>query len=384
MFLSICGGVLTLFVATALCTKPGKHRSERWLAILLFYLAFDLFLHGYRAGALYRSFPHLLGFDRSLPFLYGPFLYLLSLSVTGHLSFGPRHLLHFGPFLIHLAFLVPFHLKNGATKIFLEENFIPGIASIEPAPRLFFLLKTASLLGYLIAAFAVTARYERLIREFFSEVSHYQLTGLRMLLFVAAIQLLSLFGAGATYFVIQPAFVRPDLPTGYYVGHILLAAFIGIQLIRTPDLWRNLPDIERLLEPDLAVSVPAEEADKYAKTRIEPALAAEYRDRLVAHMEKERPFKDPLLTLPQLAKQIGIAPHHLSQVINGLLGMNFYTFVNRHRIEYAKKLLAEGAENILAVAYECGFNAKSAFNTHFRKYTGMTPSEFRKANSPRS
>jgi len=215
-------------------------------------------------------------------------------------------------------------------------------------------------------------------------VSLYQLTGLRLLLLVASAQLLSLLGAAATYFVIQPAFVRPDLPAGYYLGHFVLAVLIGIQLIRTPDLWRHLPDIERLLEPESPAGAPSEEADKYAKTRLDPAVAAEYRDRLLACMAADRPFRDPLLTLPQLAKQIGIAPHHLSQVINGLLGMNFYTFVNRHRIEYAKKLLAEGADNILAVAYECGFNAKSAFNTHFRKHAGMTPSAFRKANSPRS
>ncbi len=215
------GMTLALFLATALALKPCKHRAERVLAVLAVYLALDLLLRGYLAGTLYRSFPHLLGLDRSLLFLYGP--PLLS-RLVGRRTADRR-----------------------------------------------------------------AARYERLIREFFSEVS-----------------------------------------------------------------------------------------GKYAKTRLDPALAEEYRARLISYMETDRSYRDPLLTLPQLAKQLGIAPHPLSQVINGLLGMNFYTFVNRHRIEYAKKLLAEGADNILAVAYESGFNAKSAFNTHFRTYTGMTPSAFRR------
>jgi AraC-like DNA-binding protein len=55
--------------------------------------------------------------------------------------------------------------------------------------------------------------------------------------------------------------------------------------------------------------------------------------------------------------------------------------VNRYRIEEAKRLLTNPPDKkitVLEVLYEVGFNSKSSFNTLFKKYTGLTPSEFKK------
>ena len=72
----------------------------------------------------------------------------------------------------------------------------------------------------------------------------------------------------------------------------------------------------------------------------------------------------------------------LSQIINERLNKNFFELVNAHRIKEAKKrLLDPDAEplTILAIAFEVGFNSKSAFNAAFKKYTRMTPTQFREA-----
>ena len=100
-------------------------------------------------------------------------------------------------------------------------------------------------------------------------------------------------------------------------------------------------------------------------------------------MGKERPFLEPELTLEQLAGKLSLRPKILSQVINETVGQNFFDFVNRYRIEEAKKLLANPADKkitVLEVLYEVGFNSKSSFNTLFKKHTGLTPSEFKKKN----
>ena len=58
--------------------------------------------------------------------------------------------------------------------------------------------------------------------------------------------------------------------------------------------------------------------------------------------------------------------------------------INRYRIEAAKKILISaesGKKNIMEIMYECGFYSKSVFNTAFKKFTAMTPSEFKKKNS---
>jgi AraC-like DNA-binding protein len=102
------------------------------------------------------------------------------------------------------------------------------------------------------------------------------------------------------------------------------------------------------------------------------------------YMKSKKPYLEPELTLEQLASQLSLKPRILSQAINAILRQNFYDFVNRHRIEEASRLLTNPKDEkitILEVLYEVGFNSKSSFNTLFKKYTGLTPTEFRKKQS---
>jgi YesN/AraC family two-component response regulator len=102
------------------------------------------------------------------------------------------------------------------------------------------------------------------------------------------------------------------------------------------------------------------------------------------HMKNNKPYIESDLTLNQLASQIAIRPRVLSQVINEMRGQNFYDFINHYRIEEASRLLTNPKDKkitVLEVLYEVGFNSKSSFNTLFKKYTGLTPSEFRKKQS---
>lgn len=94
-----------------------------------------------------------------------------------------------------------------------------------------------------------------------------------------------------------------------------------------------------------------------------------------------RSFKDPSLTLPRLAIQLGVSANLLSEAINTKAGLNFTDFVNRHRIQEAQHLLEHPGyahQKIAAIAYETGFNSLSVFNTAFKKVTSQTPSAYRK------
>jgi AraC-like DNA-binding protein len=99
------------------------------------------------------------------------------------------------------------------------------------------------------------------------------------------------------------------------------------------------------------------------------------------YVKENKPYLNPELTLDQLASQLSLRPRVLSKVINEELGQNFYDFINRNRIEEASLLLNNPKDRkitVLEVLYEVGFNSKSSFNTLFKKYTGLTPSEFKK------
>lgn len=121
---------------------------------------------------------------------------------------------------------------------------------------------------------------------------------------------------------------------------------------------------------------------KYAKSGLTREQSLEYRHRLNRIMDLERAFLAPDLTLPKLATSVGCSVNHLSQVINSGYGMSFFEFLNRHRIDYAKELLARTdyqRSAILNIGFVAGFNSNSAFYSAFRKFVGQTPAQYRRA-----
>jgi AraC-like DNA-binding protein len=119
---------------------------------------------------------------------------------------------------------------------------------------------------------------------------------------------------------------------------------------------------------------------RYKSSGLTTEDAARYKSIILDYTTKNESYKDHNITLAQLAKQLKMTPHMLSQVINDQLNYNFNDFINSHRIEGAKKMLKDEAMSnftIASIAYECGFNTLSAFNVAFKKFTGITPSQFR-------
>ncbi|MDP2235517.1 MAG: helix-turn-helix domain-containing protein [Bacteroidales bacterium] len=98
----------------------------------------------------------------------------------------------------------------------------------------------------------------------------------------------------------------------------------------------------------------------------------------------EELYLDSELTLGKLAKKLNLTSHQLSYLINNGYNQNFYGYINKFRVEKSKKLLKDkelDKYSIIGIAFESGFNSKTAFNTAFKKITGQTPSEFKKRSS---
>ncbi len=96
---------------------------------------------------------------------------------------------------------------------------------------------------------------------------------------------------------------------------------------------------------------------------------------------EDRMFLEPDVSLSGIAKLTGKTNQKVSEVVNQYAQQNFNDFVNFSRIEEAKKeLLSQETENytIASIAFGVGFSSLSSFNSSFKKFVGMTPSEFRK------
>jgi len=131
------------------------------------------------------------------------------------------------------------------------------------------------------------------------------------------------------------------------------------------------------------IIIEASNSEVRQKKLISDAYLKEMKSCLILVMENKKPFLDPELSLFKLASQLEISSHILSYIINKGFNENFYQFINRYRIEEAKKMMLHpGMQHLslIGIAFEVGFNSKTVFNTTFKKTTNQTPSQFKKTN----
>ena len=98
--------------------------------------------------------------------------------------------------------------------------------------------------------------------------------------------------------------------------------------------------------------------------------------RATEYLRESKAYLRPDISLAIFAKEAGLSARTLSRAINGYLKVNFFDFINRMRVEEAKKLLTEletKGYNIDSLYEECGFRSRSTFFLVFKKMEGVTP-----------
>lgn len=94
----------------------------------------------------------------------------------------------------------------------------------------------------------------------------------------------------------------------------------------------------------------------------------------------QKPYLNSQLTLERFAELVQASPRQVSATINCNYKQNFNEFINRLRIDEAKRLLQDSEYQdlaILEVARLAGFNSKPTFNRLFKTCVGVTPSAYR-------
>ena len=121
--------------------------------------------------------------------------------------------------------------------------------------------------------------------------------------------------------------------------------------------------------------------EKYASKKIERKEANRLISELNKSMLKNQFYKNTDVKLSNIAKELHISSHQLSQLLNDNLGKSFALFINEYRIEEAKRILKENNQHTLEViGFESGFSSKSTFYATFKKVVGLTPSQYQKKN----
>lgn len=171
------------------------------------------------------------------------------------------------------------------------------------------------------------------------------------------------------FFTILLTFPR-DLGDHIVVAHMAFVIYAtSFTILRESRIFRHEP--------------PAAETRKYEKSSLTPDIESRTLEKLRALFQEEKPYLDPLCSLPGLAARLHVSTHHLSQVLNDTLGQNFFEFLATYRIDEAKQLLADPAMDhvrIEEIAERVGYSSKSAFNGAFKRLSGQTPSAYRSAS----
>jgi AraC-like DNA-binding protein len=359
---SFIGAVQGVLLAVAFATRKNTHLSTKALAAYIFIFSIGLlepFLEGALTGWIRSTVSDFLAISN---FLYGPLLYLFVFYLTSMDPYvSKRHFFHLVPFFLLLLTDFSFSLLG------------IDLLLIDIVRLVVFELLIVQILTYNVMAIRRLSEHGQLVVDVYSNLVAGDLKWLKSLLIViTAIYILSF---AISHFLVFGLESARDFYILVQLSITVTIYMMSYRLILQPELFIPQPNVSVRTETH---DVPFR---KYSKSGLKPQQADEYLRLLSACMLKDKPYLDPNLTIYTLSEKLSISRNHLTQVINEKLDKNFYTFINGHRVEEAKKMLLDPKLSHLSLAgigYEAGFKSKTSFNINFKKFTGLTPGEWKK------
>ncbi|MFZ4546021.1 MAG: helix-turn-helix domain-containing protein [Bacteroidales bacterium] len=376
--------------------------------LMAFYFSFN-FLYSIRAfgmvaGIYFLILPVILLF---IPVFY---LYILTVTTPG-VRLSKTHFIHFFPSLAISCLNIPYVMASKAEKL----DFISHGYSILNNNSLFSYLLvvymtgilgifTFQLIYYSIKAFKLYRKHLVYIENRFSYTENINLDWLLALIICFVVffvfnDILYLIGFR------QQVFVQII----YNIAMLGITLYVGYRGLMQKDLKESDPGLGSIpelkpstafnkfenqnlntkddhvsLQPqqiqiDSAIS-KSESIKKYSGSSLTLNQKEELLIKLAKLMQHEKIFINHKLSIEDVAFKLESNTKYISQIINETYNKNFYNFINNYRIEEAKKLLllAENEKySILGIAQSVGFVSKSTFNGAFKRFTGLTPTEFK-------
>jgi AraC-like DNA-binding protein len=312
-------------------------------------------------------------------FALGPFLFLYVRALTQQkpkLEFADG--LHLVPFIVFSVSA----LTNAAN---VDEDMLTGHAfDLNRITYAIACLVSAAV--YIPLTVGKLRQHRENLMEFFSyDSDRISLGWLRMVVVGFTVMLLLTFLSALTNVFTGETTIHPGI--FLFLGFAVFAFAFTFFGIRQPVIFSRRPD-ERFVDDmedvpmlDSEAETESEQTERYAHSSLTKENAQLYLQQLTDYLGNGQPFLHRDLTLQDVAQELRIPQHHLTQTINELLNKNFYTLINEYRIEEVKRRLLDpkfAHYNILAIAHDAGFNSKSSFNMIFKKHVGVTPSQWRK------
>jgi AraC-like DNA-binding protein len=360
--LYLSGIIITFFLAVLLISKKDKSKADVILANWLCLIGVHLQLFYLHFSGKYVHFSYLLGLEIPMPLVHGPFLYLYIRSLTYPSQQSYKSLLHFLPALLAYASLVPFLLLSSKQKIIVYQQNGLGF---EVQTTTIFISIVLSGIIYLVLSWHQLNQHKKSIKHRFLLTEKVNIRWILYLIYgIAAIWAVVILGNDALTFALVTVYV-------------IVLGYLGI---KQGNVFSSYTLSYASIQFDAAhVINVVQERIKYQKSALKEDDATKIHVQLKSLMKTEKLFKNPELTLGDLAERLGVHQNTLSQVINSFEQKHFYDYINELRIEEFKELvLMEESQKytLLSLAFDCGFNSKTTFNRTFKKLVGMSPKDY--------
>ena len=376
----------TLLVFALLTSKHSNKSANYLLSGLIVLFSYYALVKVLSNTNEILHYPHLIRTYRPVFILVCPMIYFYCKALTTP-GFRFKYLdsLHLVPFGMYTLVMLPFFFSNSATKI----------ASLSSQPfttswvieRSFWVIVFFFYFGL---SYRTIHHHQQYIKDVFSNLEKVKLDWLKNLL----------LAFGVIWVTALLRFLTTHGNVGYenkFIVPLLLCLtifLIGWYALRQPEIfsdrWDNLirendrksVNLALTGEKDQEEPTRSKQPPKYEYSSLSERDIARYKDKLINYLEQEKPYTDSDLKLQNLADHLGIPSYQLSQIINTELQQNFYDLINSLRISEATHILIDPAKQhvkIIDIAYGVGFNSKSTFNSAFKKYTQLTPTQFKKS-----
>ncbi|MCB0587829.1 MAG: helix-turn-helix transcriptional regulator [Phaeodactylibacter sp.] len=355
----IAGFAQGIFLCFVLWKKQRANRQAlQYLAATIGLVSLLMIGRATFQPSFVQQFAEVIMLPDVILFLIGPLTYFFILSLLREeLPTRAKRRLHYLPAVFHVVVVnTTVGLNLNGTWDFLDAKWILLIM---------FIIEAAAILSFLAYYLLSYRAYLRYRGAYYQKYSSPFLGRFLHPFFLLSFLLAIIWVIGFSY---NYSMENPDY-IAYVVVWFLLASliyFLAYQAYSHPGLL-ELPELREENKVP-AVEVPLQMVE-----------------RLTRFMEQEKPFLDQEIKIGNLADALDIPKHELSRVINHGFGKNFFDFINSYRVREFINLRQDHRNehlNILELAYQSGFNSKSAFNRSFRKEAGQSPSAYFKNYRP--
>ncbi|TCS77108.1 YesN/AraC family two-component response regulator [Muricomes intestini] len=155
-----------------------------------------------------------------------------------------------------------------------------------------------------------------------------------------------------------------------------LADEFGVEILKEfEDTEQAITNYDRVEEKFLTIMDIFARAQSNASKRYIEIMVEEAKQKI------EKEYSDPGLTVASLAGHIGVTPNYLSRIFGSITGRTCMEYITNTRMRAAQEMLKYTGKRSYMIAEEAGYRNPNYFSVLFKKYTGLSPKEYRERNA---